>query len=130
MTTTTTHAGIRAANERLMAAFSAGDAAAVAACYTTGGLLMPPRTESIEGRAGTQAYWQAAMDMGLTTLQVETLELLDFGAHAVEIGRYSLAAGEGQIVDHGKYIVVWEQEDSEWRLARDIWNSNVPLAGA
>lgn len=128
MTTTTARDGIQAANERLMAAFGAGDAAAVAACYTTDGILMPPRTESIEGRAGTQAYWQGAMDMGIKTLTITTDEVFDYGDSAVEVGRYALAAAGGHPVDNGKCIILWQREGGEWRLARDIWNSSVAPA--
>lgn len=130
MATITARDGITAVNERLMAAFNAGNAAAVAACYTTTGLLMPPRTEAIAGREGIQAYWQGAMDMGIATLQVETLEVADYGASAVEVGRYALASADAKTIDRGKYIIVWQQEDGEWRLTRDIWNSSVAPPGA
>ncbi len=66
MPTTTVYEAIQATNVQLVEAFSAGDAAAVAACYTTNCLLMPPGTEMITGRAGVQAYWQGAMNMGPT----------------------------------------------------------------
>ncbi len=29
-------------------------------------------------------------------------------------------------VDKGKYIVVWKKENGDWKVWRDIWNSDNP----
>ena len=49
---------------------------------------------------------------------------------AYEVGRYALSGQVGDI-DHGKYIVVWKKVGGQWKLHRDIFNSDVapPSAG-
>jgi hypothetical protein len=32
-------------------------------------------------------------------------------------------------IDSGKYVVVWKQERCQWKLYRDIWNSNALARG-
>lgn len=37
--------------------------------------------------------------------------------------------GEMITEDNGKFIVIWEkQEDGNWLMKKDIWNTNLPLA--
>jgi ketosteroid isomerase-like protein len=56
---------------------------------------------------------------------LEIVEAEDHGDTAVEIGRYTLSGG-GQVMDRGKYLVIWKQKDGQWQLHRDIWNTHVP----
>jgi ketosteroid isomerase-like protein len=36
----------------------------------------------------------------------------------------------GQVIDHGKYIVVWRREKGQWKLHRDMYSSNTTAATA
>jgi uncharacterized protein (TIGR02246 family) len=129
MTTTTTPAtareGIAAANARFMEAFGRGDAAAVAACYTPGALLLPPQSEQLSGAGPIEAFWRGAMGMGIAAVRLESLEISEAGADgAIEVGRYVLQTRDGQEADRGKYMVAWRREADGWRLHRDIWNTS------
>ena len=119
---------IASANQAVMAAFGDGDAAGVAALYTTEGQLAPPNSDVIGGADGIAGFWQAVMDMGLKSATLETLELEEYGDAAVEQGRYQLADAEGNVADHGKYMVIWKREGGDWKLHRDIWNTSTPPA--
>ena len=48
----------------------------------------------------------------------------------LETGRYELYDAQNKILDKGKYVVVWKQENGEWKLFRDIFNSDLPAAPA
>jgi ketosteroid isomerase-like protein len=111
-----------------MAAFGDGDAAGVAALYTTEGQLAPPNSEVVTGTEGIGGFWQAVMDMGLKIGKLETTELEEYGDTAVEQGRYELADAEGNVADHGKYLVIWKRDGGDWKLHRDIWNTSMPPA--
>ena len=117
---------IEAANQQFVSAFGRGDAAGVAQLYTEDGQILPPQSESITGRHGIQAFWQGAMDMGVKAAKLESVEVEGHGTTTIEVGKYELYAAGKQMVDKGKYIVVWKQEHGEWRLARDIWNTSLP----
>jgi ketosteroid isomerase-like protein len=43
-------------------------------------------------------------------------------------GTYSLALDgpKGRVQDKGKDVVVWNQEGGRWKVAADIFNTNVP----
>ena len=127
-TATEVRAAIMAANEQFMAAFSRGDAAACAACYTEQGQLLPPNSDVIAGKQAIQPFWQGAMHMGILTAKLETVEVEGRGHTAYEGGTYTLQGAGGQALDTGKYIVIWQQEAGQWKIHRDIWNSSRPAS--
>ena len=114
---------IEAANQEFEAAFGRSDAAGLAALYTRDGQLLPPNNEFVSGTDAIQAFWQGAIDMGIKEAVLETIELDEHGDTAVEVGRYTLNSGDGQLIDKGKYIVIWKNEDERWKLHRDMWSS-------
>ena len=117
---------IASVNQKFLSAFSRGDAAALAATYTSDGQALPTHSDIIEGRAALQGFWQAVLDMGIKSGTLETIELDIQGDAAIEIGKYALQGEGGQILDAGKYLVVWKQEGGQWKWHRDIWNSSMP----
>ncbi len=119
-------AGIDAMNARWMAAFSQGDAAGVAACYTEDAQLLPPNSEIVSGPEAVQANFQEAMDAGLN-VRLESVELESHGDTAYEVGTAIVTGEDGQTIDESKGIVIWKKVGDEWKLHRDIFNSNLPL---
>ena len=117
---------IAAANRGFLEAFAQGDAAGAAAIYTDDAAILPPNGETMNGRAAIQGFWQGALDMGLVGATLETVELETYPTGAVEVGKYTFSVAGGQVVDRGKYIVVWKQEVGAWKWHRDIWNSSLP----
>lgn len=121
---------IVAADENFMAAFNKGDAAGVAALYTEDGQLLPPNGDFVTGKQAIQDFWQGVMDAGIKGAKLEIVEVEEYADTAYEIGKYTLYGAEGQEVDTGKYLVIWKQENRQWKLHRDIWNSSMPPAPA
>ena len=117
---------IAATNAKFLEAFRQGDAAGLAATYTSNGQALPTNSDIIEGKTALQGFWQAALDMGLKSGTLNTVELDDCGDTVIEIGKYTLQVAGGQTVDEGKYLVVWKQEGGQWKWHRDIWNSSLP----
>ena len=85
-----------AANQRFMAAFSRGDAAGLAAFYSSDARLLPPGSPPISGAAGIQAFWRGAIDTGITAVRLETEELELHGGRAIEGGCYSWKPRRGR----------------------------------
>ncbi|MDQ3472287.1 MAG: SgcJ/EcaC family oxidoreductase [Acidobacteriota bacterium] len=114
-----------------MEAFNKGDAAAVANMYTMDARLLPPNAEKVSGRANIQTFWQGAISAGLKMVSLETEHVETHGNVAVEVGRYTTTipgAGGVTRTDKGKYVVVWKRERRSWKLAVDIFNSDMPAA--
>jgi uncharacterized protein (TIGR02246 family) len=120
---------IAAANEDFMAAVKRGDAMGLAALYTENGQVLPPNSDFVTGRQAIQTFWQAVMDMGIKEAKLEIVEVEGHGDTAIEISTFALLGAEGQVLDKGKYIVIWKQKDGQWKLHRDIFNSSMPAPG-
>ena len=120
---------IAAANETFVAAFNSGDAAGVAALYTEDGQLLPPNADVMAGKEAIQAFWQGAMDAGIASAQLKIVEVEGHGDTAIEVSQYTLGGAGGQVLDQGKYIVIWKREHGGWKLHRDIFNSSMPAPG-
>lgn len=115
---------IQAANQALMKAFAQRDAAAVAALYTDDAVVMPADQVAVAGTAAIQAFWQSTMDAGVTGIEVTTGEVEVHGRLAIETGGYKMYNSDGVRLEAGKYLVVWVSAKGEWKLHRDIWNSD------
>lgn len=125
--TTTDHSAVRqavdATNRRFMERFNSGDIATAAeGVYTKGARVLPPGAELVRGRENIVGFWQgAAAALGLTHVELTTLELEVHSGGAHEIGRAELTL-EGDQHATGKYVVVWKEEEGAWRWDVDIWN--------
>jgi uncharacterized protein (TIGR02246 family) len=111
-------------NETFMCAFERGDAAGVAACYADGGQVLPPGSDIITGKEAIEAFWSAVMEMGVKKVELTTLELDHQGDTAIDIGRVALYTEAGDKIDDPKFLVVWKREGGQWKIHRDIWNSD------
>ncbi len=109
-----------------VAAFNAGDAAAVAGLYTEDATLVPPGGARVDGRSAIQAFWQGAIDSGMKVDVLHAVEVEAKGNMAGEIGVFTLIVpGEnGPTKVNGNYIVIWKRSGQSWQLHRDIWNTN------
>ncbi len=111
----------------LATAIASGDAAGAAALYMADARLLAPAAELIAGRGEIEAYWRTGISLGLSSLQLEPLEIEVLGAAAVEIGRYTVSL-EWRI-ERGMYLVLHRQQsDGSWRRAVDVFNPDGPRA--
>lgn len=125
MSTTDTKRAIQAADRAFETNFDRQDAAGMAGLYTEDGQLLPPGSDVVSGHDDIATFWQGVFDAGVATARLETVEVDDLGATAIEVGRFTLGDGDGNTVDEGSFVVVWKDVGGEWRLHRDIWNSSV-----
>ncbi|HSD66160.1 MAG TPA: DUF4440 domain-containing protein [Vicinamibacteria bacterium] len=119
-------AAIEAKNKAFTSAVARGDAAAIAALYTSTAEVLPPGGEIARGREAIQKAFQGAIDAGMRDLPLTLVEVEAHGDTATEVGTWVWKGKDGATLDHGKYIVIWKKEGGDWRLHRDIWNSSTP----
>ncbi|MBI1373174.1 MAG: SgcJ/EcaC family oxidoreductase [Phycisphaera sp.] len=120
---------IVAADRVFETTFASGDAAALASLYTEDAQFMPPNSDFVVGRKAIQATFRAFMDMGIKSITLETLEVESFGDTASEVGRYRLESADGQVLDEGKFFVLWKRVGDQWLLYRDMINTCLPPKG-
>ncbi len=119
---------IEAANARFVATAAKGDGAGLAALYSKEGQVMPAGSDPIQGTDAIQKFWQGALDSGITGVTLKTIDVYGNGPTATEVGRYELSSKAGKVVDHGKYIVIWQHANGKWLLLRDMFSTNVAPA--
>ena len=123
----------RAAIEQVNALFSEaiarGDAQAIAKLYTEDAILLPERGEMVKGRQAIGEFWKTAMDDGVKSVTVTTLDVGGSGDLAHEVGTVLLtlqAEGRPPATASAKFVVVWKREADGWKIHRDIWNDPRP----
>ena len=116
---------ICAANEVFMERFGQGNSAGVARLYTEDGQFLPPNSDEVIGKNAIQGAFKGLMDAGIKAIQLETLEVENYGDTASEVGRFTLKDEGDQILDRGKFIVIWKLVAGKWKLHRDIINSSL-----
>ena len=127
-TTVDIREAIASANENFMDTFSQRDAAGMADLYTDDGQVLPPNSDVVMGKEAIQTFWQALMDMGIRQANLQLGEVEKQGNLAFEVSKFTLVGAAGQVLDQGKYIVIWKQENGQWKLHRDIFNSSLPAS--
>jgi uncharacterized protein (TIGR02246 family) len=119
---------IEKANQEFMDAVAARDANAVAALYTEDALVLPPNTPAIQGREGARNFFSGAINSGVSKVNLVTHEVEGDGQTAIERGAYEMMVDGDVVVDKGKYLVHWRNVDGEWKLNKDMFNSDLPAA--
>ncbi|MFB3903336.1 MAG: SgcJ/EcaC family oxidoreductase [Acidobacteriota bacterium] len=124
----TAQEAIQQVNKTFSELLSRGDAAGIARCYTEDALMLPPNQDLIHGRNNIEGFWRGIITAGVKDLRLESQNVEQHGDVVVEIGRCKVFIEENQLIDEAKYLVLWKQENGEWKLFRDMWNTSRPLA--
>ncbi|HEU5285364.1 MAG TPA: DUF4440 domain-containing protein [Sphingomicrobium sp.] len=124
---------IRAINQRWLELIRNKDSAAIAQLYAEDAAVMPANEKAAQGRQAIGDWWNRSMQMPGYDLTFSTDQLLlsKSSDMALDRGTYRFAATppSGAISDTGKYVVVWRKVGGEWKVAADIFNSDLPAAG-
>lgn len=119
---------ISSVNDKFQEAYNNGDARAVAENYAEDAKLFPENTDVVQGKDAIEKFWAGAIGAGVNSVELETVSAEKYGYVAVEEGRYKLYGDDGQMIDQGKYIVIWDFSSGQWKIIKDIWNSSNPVA--
>jgi ketosteroid isomerase-like protein len=118
--------GIAAANKVFMASYDGADWPRLTSLYTRDGQIMPPNSKIATGAKARERLFQSFRKEGDLAIKLKTVEASGASNIAYEDGRYTLYDKAGKVTDRGKYIVVWKKVGGQWKLYRDIFNSNMP----
>ncbi len=117
---------ITANNKLYGESFATNDSAKFVNSYTSDACIYVSNMPKMCGPQPITAFFNGAYKMGIRNLILTTSEVTG-GAEAVaETGSYELHADKGQVIDKGKYIVIWKEENGKWKMHRDIWNTDMP----
>jgi ketosteroid isomerase-like protein len=123
-------AALDAQSRALAEAVSRGDAPAVARIFTSDAKLMLPGFETVTGREAIQKFWQGGLSSGVVKgIALTPADRTGEGAGlCAETGTLTTLGSDGKQKDPGRYLIVWKREESEWRIHRDIVNSELAPA--
>jgi ketosteroid isomerase-like protein len=119
--------GIDASNGRFLEELARGDAAAAAAVYAEGAILLPPTGEVIRGRKAIESFWRSGIEIGVRSIELERLEHSEADRLLYELGRYQMLVHRAEHepkLERGAYVLLHRQEpDGSWRRAVDMFTT-------
>lgn len=121
---------ITQAHDRLEAAFSQQDPEMGASIYTEDAILFAPTAPPIRGHRQIRAFLRGTFNKGARSADFQTLDLEGTEQRLTEGGRYALRDGDGQVLDLGKYLVVWRKVGGDWKIHRDMFNTTMEVPSA
>ena len=110
-----------------VAAFNAGDAAAVAALYAEDAHSMPPGGAAISGRSGIESYWRQDIGSGGIVTKITPGDSIVQGDLLHVDGTYEVAGKDGVALGKGQYQQLWRRIDSQWKVQHEIWRLDPSL---
>lgn len=110
-------------------AYKRGDSTAAASYYGEDVLVMPPNSPAIT-RKNIAAMWGETMRMGVKDIKLNVDNVTGNKDILVETGTYEMLGNNNQLLEKGKYVTVLKKENGNWKIFRDIWNTNTPAASA
>ena len=116
---------IEAASKGFVEALRKGEATKIADMYAEGARVLPPNSPMVQERQKIQEFWQGFIDTG-AKLSLNTSDVEAQGNVAIEVGTYVMISPDNTR-DAGKFVVVWRRHKKDWKLAVDIWNSDMPV---
>ncbi len=125
---------IEAQNARFAQFMAAGEADSMASMYTEDADVLAPNAPPVRGREAISGMFSGMGGTGSFTLTLTTESVVANGPHAIESGRYTMTFAPGPdsppgmtaSADTGKYLAHWRNDDGQWRMAHDMWSSNLP----
>ena len=126
-------ASLRATADAYHEAAQTSDMDSFAGFYTNDGVMFPPNAADEVGRQSVRNFATAFAQLPGFSMRFENVRV---GVAASGDMGYTLADGvirfegpDGEPVeDKIRDFHLWKKQDGEWKIAIDIWNSEIPLA--
>jgi ketosteroid isomerase-like protein len=112
-------------NAKFSEQLAAGDSTALASHYWPDAELLLDNSEPVKGNDIVHA-WGGTIRGGIKEMSFTTTDITGSSTFIIETGAYEIKDGKKSLVDKGKYVVVWEKRNGEWKLYRDIGSTSMP----
>ena len=97
-------------------AFTKGDAAGVANCYTADAKFMPPNSKTYEGNAAIQEEMSVFFKNGTMKLDIKSVGLWGDENTLTQENVWSVFDKDGVEIDHGKSLIVYKKEADKYHF--------------
>jgi ketosteroid isomerase-like protein len=98
--------------------------------YADDAIVLPPNQAMVTTKEAIRDLWKGFIDSFQTiSWNTTRVEVAKSGDMAVTTGTYELTMKDGT-KDHGKYCEVWEKKGGAWKVATDMFSSDLPATSA
>jgi ketosteroid isomerase-like protein len=87
-----------------------------------------PSLPAVRGREAIRRFFYGNGSNTETVIELPAGNFYGNDQLVVEEGSYHFPDGKGGSVDKGKFMAIWKKEDGQWKMYREIWNSDLPPA--
>jgi len=115
-------------DKNFTSAFVKGDSSTVVNAYTTDARIFPPNHEMIAGQQAIGTLVSQFFKYGIKEFRDSTTSLYGNEENLIEEGSFFMADAKGNVMDKGKYLVVWKKVSGDWKIYSDIWNTSLSPA--
>jgi ketosteroid isomerase-like protein len=112
-------------NKTFSAQIASGDSVALASHYWPDAELLLDNSDVVKGKDIINS-WGAFIRMGVKEVTFSTTDITGKSPFIIETGNYEIKDGSKSLLDRGKYVVIWENRNGEWKLYRDIGSTSMP----
>lgn len=125
---------IRDADAQWSKTAGAGDLDGTVAYYAEDASVLAPNAPIASDKQSIRGAWASLLGSGASiSWQATKVEVARSGDMAYIQGTYQLTSKDptSNPIDKGKFVEVWKkQADGKWKVAADIFNSDLPAAPA
>jgi ketosteroid isomerase-like protein len=114
-------------NVKFSEQIASGDSVTLASHYWPDAELLLDNSEVVKGKDILNA-WGATIRMGIKEMTFTTTDITGSQTLIIETGNYEMKDAKKSLIDRGKYVVVWEKRNDEWKLYRDIGSTSMPAS--
>lgn len=101
-----------------------GDTAFLNSIFAQGAKIFPPGAELVTGAKAISVINAEYVSYGIKEFREEAFAFYGNEKYLIEEGNYTMVYGEDKITEEGKYLNVWKNENGEWKMYSNIWNTN------
>lgn len=103
--------------------------------YSDDAVVLPGNAPIVQGKEAIRALWKSLLSPDISlSWQATKVDVARSGELAYLIGTYTLTSKDAQgkpATDHGKLIEIFKKkDDGSWKVAVDMYNSDLPAPPA
>lgn len=118
---------IEARNRAFTQAHVVSDSAGMVNIFTSDARVLPPNAEPVIGKRAIEILTAQYLTYGITEFREETTAFYGNQDMLIDEGTYVMVYDKGKTTEKGKYVNIWRQENGEWKIYSNMWNSSTPV---
>lgn len=98
--------------------------------FTDDARIFPPNSDVVSGKKAIATLNTDWVNYGIHEFTEASTACYGNADYIIDEGTYHLRYGEENTIDDGKYINIWKNVNSDWKIYSNIWNTSLPYPAA